>query len=458
MSYFLKQNTFLSLACVSLFMQTALAENSVSTDIQLPTKKQVSDSKLTGDFGFQSNALVQDVGEVVGNKHFGDLNLNYHSLVDGNVYKKFEVSARVNNEEELMYSFKEAMIEYRYSTSSLYLGRRVLPWSQVDEAWGLGRVNNRVNFDYFEPGQEGLIGIFYDKKFDSGFTMALYGSFIYVPELNPARQIEKDARKVTCKNPWCKPQPDSVEVEGKNVPIYYDVAYPEISDVVFRYSSGLKFGYEKNSFSTDIFYIRKPENSISVIAEITAEADLSQINVEATPQFYYHDVSGANANYNLNDKVSVYGSAISIIPSKFPDGDQPYIEYTGLKPRKIKEEYLSLGTKYTNDDLVTKISYIARVSEFDRKNEALAEYPRWNQAVQFSYGKRITRKVDLFLDYKYDMLTEDRLTMFKANYRFKPSIIGSLGINIIGTNPDEKSYWSDFENNDSVYSSLKYIF
>ena len=56
------------------------------------------------------------------------------------------------------------------------------------------------------------------------------------------------------------------------------------------------------------------------------------------------------------------------------------------------------------------------------------------------------------------MLTDDRLTMLKATYSYKPNIVGSLGMNMIGTDENQKSFWSDYKNNDSVYGSVKYKF
>ena len=154
----------------------------------------------------------------------------------------------------------------------------------------------------------------------------------------------------------------------------------------------------------------------------------------------------------------LYASAISIVPEKIPDSDIPYIEYTSIKPRKLQEDYLSGGAIYDNGSFKTHLGYIARVSEYDRENDVLAGYPRWNQAGHIALDFSLTRKIGVMLDYKYDILTEDRLTMFKTSYRFGPNVVAAMGVNIIGTNPDEESFWSQYENNDSVYSSFKYTF
>jgi hypothetical protein len=430
-----------------------------------------NESIFSGEFGFWSNQMVQDVGETVGNKSYGNLNIKYQSHInrrEESVYKGFELRSRVNNEESLMYSIKEAVIEWKKSNSRFALGRTNLAWSQLDKEWGLGKINNRENFDYFEPGEEGLIGAFYDYKFASGFKIGVFGSMIYVPELNPGLDVNKDAGTVECNNSWCSAPSASTEIEGTETPIYYNVNYPELSEVVFQYSVGANIGgeivfddtkNEKIALNLNLYALKKPENGTSISAEVKYETDNKRIFVDVTPQFYYHDIGGLEANLEFEEyNTRVFFSAISINPEASPEGGKLLYEYTGIKPRKLKEEYLSSGVEYNSGDFKVIGGYIARVSDFDKKNDILVEYPRWNQAVHFGIDKRITRKLSVSLDYKYDMLMEDRLTMFNTEYRFGPSVVANLGVNIIGTNPDEESFWSDYENNDSVYTSLKYTF
>ncbi len=432
--------------------------NFTSVNYQTPSNTKKNTSLLSGDFGFQTNGLVEDVGEVVGNEYFGHLNIKYQSVNSSNTYKGFEIKTKVNNEEVLQYSLKEAIIDYKYSNSRFAFGRTTLDWSHADRVWSLGKVNNRVNFDYFEPEEEGLVGLFYDKKYSNGVDISLFTSFVYIPEMSQGMIMDKEKGTITCKTAWCDAPSASAEIEGKDVPIYYEVNYPEVSDAVLRFSSGLKLGIEFGNIYINTFYLRKPENQFSVSAEVSTPPEVSQINVEVTPQFYYHDVKGGNAEIKLSETLKLYTSAISIVPEKFPDGDEPYIQYTGIKMKKKKEDYYSGGLAFDDGSFRSHLGYIARVSEFDTENDILVNYPRWNQAVHFSASKDFSRKIFVHLDYKYDMLTEDRLTMFRTSYSFGPSVVASFGVNVIGTNQSEESYWTKFENNDSVYSSLKYSF
>lgn len=449
------------------------------------------EQKLSGSLGFWANSLVDDVGETAGNQFYGDADVRYQNTYNNDheiemfkksnpgkktdnfqrrsYYSALDIAARINNEDQLMFSIREAVWEKRFLNSRLALGRTTLDWSAVDAEWGLGRINNRVNFDYFEPGQEGLVGLFYDYKFDNGFKAKVFASFIYVPELNPGQTIDEEEGTVECNNPWCTEPGSEAEVsEGNTVPIFYNVNMPSITETVLKYSAGLNLGQEFSIVKNDDFDVtldisayalKKPENSPSISAEVTYENDNERVFVDITPKFYYHDIVGGDVHLKFKKQgYAAYGSAIRITPNGTPEGGREFYKYTGIRQRKIREDYLSAGGKFVENDLKLQAGYIARVSEFDRKDDVLVQYPRWNQAIHLAAAKQLTRKFNVALDYKYDMLTEDRLTMLKTNYRFGKSVVAGLGVNVIGTNPDGESYWSDYENNDAVYTTLKYTF
>jgi hypothetical protein len=108
-------------------------------------------------------------------------------------------------------------------------GRKILPWSGVDSLWGLGKFNNRKNFDYFDPGQEGLVGIEYENRSSNGFFWKAFGSPVYVPEMNPSLDINKSKKTITSRNPWANPPAASTQISdgGPFVPVNYIVEYPE---------------------------------------------------------------------------------------------------------------------------------------------------------------------------------------------------------------------------------------
>ena len=443
---------------IMLLSITSVSASTISTSIKDQTFQKSQKSPLSGSVEIRSNQLVEDVGEVIGNQYYTDLELSYKSESSDGVEKVFDAAARFNDQDQLMFSIPEAKVSYTFGSNQLVFGRSIMDWSELDYNWGFGKINNRKNFDGFEPEHEGLTGFTYNRKTDAGFKFSLFASFVYVPEMNPGMKINKDDGTIGCQNPWCKaPSPEAPISDEVIVPIYYNVNYPEITDVVFRYSAGMRIGYEKDIFAIEAYGIRKPENSLSTAAEIKYEVDDNRVFADITPQVYYHDVLGGELKIKPTKNITLYGSVMGVYPSKYPDGDEPYIEYTGIKPEKRKEEYAGGGIAFGHEWFNTGINYVARISKYDRKNDLLAEYPRWNQAYHIFANTRIYSRFLVGLDYKYDMLTEDRLAMFNASYHAKNGVQIALGVNVIGSGTDE-SYWSDFVNNDSVYASLAYKF
>ena len=119
---------------------------------------------------------------------------------------------------------------------------------------------------------------------------------------------------------------------------------------------------------------------------------------------------------------------------------------------------IGFGTVLLLLAILVGINYVARLSPYDRSKESLSLDPRWNQAVNVFLMRNFGRKFSLSGDLKYDTLTTDRLAMFRATYKATKELHVSLGVNMIGTPADGKSYWSPYTNNDAIFGSLRYVF
>jgi len=422
----------------------------------------VNDS-IQGQIGALSNQVNSQVGDVPGNRFNGNLFFDYHkdmkSTYARDLERRFTFAAQVNDQSLATYSLQEAYVGGTLTSKDhIRFGRQILDWSQIDSTWGFGKLNNRRNFDYFEPGQEGLIGLLYERKSSNGMKYRAFASGIYVPELNPPLDINKQDKTITSRHPWADTPAQTAEVEpGNTKRIAYTVDYPEISDVIYRYSVGANLGFESKHWVVDNFIVRKPENQISSQVTVSLNPTADVINAKVVPQFYYHDVYGSSLKYR-NQDIEMYVSGIAVRPNSFPDGNKEATRTTAIKTEKRREDYMGGGISKTNDLYGVGFNYVARLSPFDRDKESLALDPRWNQAVNVFVLRNFGRHFSASTDIKYDMLTTDRLVMVKGSYKVSKELLLSLGVNMIGTPTDGKSYWAPYTNNDMVYGSLKYIF
>lgn len=450
-------------ALLSVWSISSFAVNDVLVGHLNPMSNDLSSKDtISGYIGGLSNQARTDVGDVPGNRYNGHFEFDYNKkpidpTVQG-IESRFHMAALYNDENLAMYSLQEAYVGGNFTSKDrVVIGRQILPWSDVDAIWGFGKLNNRRNFDYFQPGQEGLIGLQYERKSSNGMRYRIFGSGLYAPELNPSLDIDKNDKTITSRHPWADVPATSAEVEGNDRPIHYNVDYPSLSEVIYRYTIGANIGYQNDHWDFNNFIIRKPENQLSTQVEVSYDSIQSVVDARITPQFYYHDVYGSSLKYKNND-IEMYVSGIAVRPNTFPDGNEDVLKYTEIKTEKRREDYLGGGFSKTNDLYSLGMNYVARLSPFDRIKEEFVVDPRWNQALNVFATRNFGKSYTLVGDVKYDMLTTDRLAMVKAIYRATKQLQLSLGINMIGTPTSGKSYWSPYTNNDQVYGALRYFF
>lgn len=422
---------------------------------------------VEGFFSGTTNQLNRDIGDVPGNRYWADMRFKYQKDEPSSLVRKFDFSARLNDQQLVMFSLQEAylgrkgvLLSYDHLENTgdeIRFGRQILDWSQLDAHWGLGKLNNRRNFDFFEPGQEGLVGLSYKMQGTTGVFWELFGSTLYVPELNPSLDIDKKNNTIKSRNPWANPPARSTEIGGNPTPIAYIVGRPEISEVVNRSSVGASFGVNTKRWFNNLFFIRKPENQLSPKVRVNLDTNLGVVKANVKPQFYYHDVFGGMIKYR-NKGTELYVNGMASFPNTFPDGDERATSQTDLKTAKKREAYLGTGLLRNKATYGYGINYIARVSPFDRESDSLASDPRWNQAVNPYFYKDLFNNLRLSGDLKYDMLTTDRLVMLRSTYTASKWLHITLGVNMIGTPDSGKSFWSPYTNNDAAFGQLRFIY
>ncbi len=436
--------------------------------VTINTKEE--DRSFKGAVSFQHNQLAAGAGEDAGNQYAGDLDLNYISKEPGSTEKVLDFAARVNDASLVMFSVKELYIGSEHEgredlevnedvATNWKAGRVILNWSTLDEKWGFGKVNNRVNFDYFNPGQEGLVGLVNEFHAISGIFAKTFVSGFYVPELNPSMDIDVDNGTIKSRHPWVKAPAATTEQGGSTKELYYNVQYPDTADIVLNPSIGLSVGYEDKHVTLEAFYMRKPDNKIGVAASPKLTSEFDKVVVAIEPGVFYHDVAGGQLTYH-NSGFELYTSYLFSKPDAKFRGDVDFYNTTQYKHVKIKEEYGGVGmARDFSDNYRLELNYVARRSRFqDKDDNPLEEEPRWNEAVNIKFAGRWSKSFSSVVDLKYDVFTEDRLYSFSTKYKFNKDIDLLAGFDIIGSNDVEETYWSPFRNNDSVYGKMTYRF
>lgn len=413
-----------------------------------------------GDLSFRHNNVFGNLDSIKGNTHFFDANFKYDykkPFVD--MEGKFDISLRYNDADFLMFSIKEAQMTHLGENWEVSYGRLDLNWVEADKVWGLGKINNRVNFDSFNPGQEGLVGARAKLQISSILMLDVYGSFIHIPELNPPLNIDKDSGSITSKSPWAALPSTTFQNGSLSVNLKYNVEAPKVKDVVLNESYGLNLRLSPyKQLHITSFFLRKPENNLSNTASLTLIDSTSAV-VDVNPRIFYHTLYGGQITYAPSSFLDFYASYYVSIPGDKPLDDNDFITFDidkGLTLEKFEEEYVALGMRYKSSLMKLHLGFLNRTSDFDRGT--LTKVPRWSQAMNLSGTIRFSRSFFGNFDFKYDTLVYDRLYQASLTYQAANELDFKIGAQIIGSPDIGEGFWVTFRDNDSFFAEAKYKF
>lgn len=412
-----------------------------------------AESEVKGKVSHQNNMLGGSIGDRKGNRHFTQFDFSYLKNRPEGTSHRAVTAARYTDAGEFLFSFPEANITNVFKHIKLHVGRFILPWSPMDKVWGLGYLNNRQNFTFYEPGQEGLTGVGATFDHNSGFYASTFASAIYIPELNPSSTV-KDG-KITSKNIWTTPPPTSAIINGVNTPISYFLEKPDLSKILFRGSYGQQLGFQNDLFDWNAFYMFKPENNIRPAGDARLTPN-GQIIANIKAKLYYHELYGTTATLKYKGYKG-YLSVFRIDPQNSPVNDPLLVEYVKIETELERRDYGGFGVSKEGESYKAGGNWIALLSSPKASQDLLGNKSRFREALNFFLTINITEKLKNTFDVKLDFLKGDKIFMEDLSYDFGKGWMGSVGFNLIDA-PADNSFWAAFRNNDAVYGSASYNF
>lgn len=422
--------------------------------------------EYSGDLSFRYQDFSDSIGDVEGNRWWGEFNFNYDNKTPFvNSETHIDGIIHLNDADGLFWSVREAQYSSLGNHSQWSVGIVLINWSEIDRIWGLGKINNRVNIDFFNPGQSGLPGFKFGQRFAKSFEVELFGSFLYIPELNPGLDIDKEAGTITSRSPWSIAPANTYSPEtGITRNLLYRVDVPSTSEILFHYSFGLNLKYSLSERThLDLFYLRKPENSLSNTARLEVDPDLSfNANVFVDPKLYYHDVWGGQLAFETSTKaLKLYASYLTARPGSKPqnENDQEAVSAGGypLKLDVQQEDYLGWGGEYKFLNGIVHLGALHRLSSFNDEN-VLSKTPRWDQAVNFSLAYELYTGVNFFTELFYDYGSYDRLLSGSMAYQLSQSMALTLGFAVLTSPTGGAGFWEPFKKNDAAYAKMAFLF
>lgn len=338
--------------------------------------------------------------------------------------------------------------------TSWAVGRKIINWTPHEKFWGIGELNALKGFNLMDDEQEGLVGVHFDKRWNN-VDFSILASGMNIPQINPTFSIEDG--KISGANEWTNPPPSYVRLSGQKIPVYYNLDTPPISSLIFKETLGSRLRYRWNSGSIAAYGIWKPENLPRINATgYYDQSGAGQATVKAKPFMNHHLMYGLNASQNLGD-VTVKASWDTIDPVHGKD-DTFSFEAFKIEPVYTTDSYFTASATWDKNRYVGVSANFLELLRGDSNNtNVFAKKPKWVRAVGASFWWKATRNLSFNTNYRQDIELSDVLLRTEAKYKFTKHVAVGLGADFIRA-PKESSYWSPYRANDTVFSSLDYIF
>lgn len=359
----------------------------------------------------------------------------------------------------LMYSLPEAYISRHIGRSEFTLGRKIIDWQPNDRFWAMGEINSLKNFNLLETDREGSFGFHFERK-TKYFSFLIFASAINVPQVNPTFSSKNG--KIVGRNEWSNPPPQFARFRGSNVPVSYDVIYPEAQEIALQesYATRLAFHNENHEWRGYLGY--KPEPGIRLVATgYYEQSDVERAVVQAKPFVNSHTFWGSGYSYKFSGEkeegVSVHVNYDSIIPDRGTDTVFDQFESLKIQPVYERISYASASVKGKGTFVDWSLNGMQLVEGDVVDTNIFAKKPRWRQAVGFDLNWSLSDSFSVFMDYKYDLKTQDMGFLTRTNYQMSRHFLVGLDVQILNA-PSEYSFWTPFRSNDSFLGRMTYLF
>jgi hypothetical protein len=346
----------------------------------------------------------------------------------------------------------------------LYLGRKKMLWSELDNRWDLGLWEPLFRWNPLAPEHQGLVGLFWelDRPY---FTVTLYGSPFFIPDQGPSFEIQNGS--FVRGNPWFRRPPESIRIFSENTKIDYHFDQPDESKVVLHSSFGGKISFgDPKGLRFQASYVYKPANQLAIGYDGTLDIPSDRGDVELQPQVFYHSLVGADLTYKINQ----WRVGLSVIHDR-PNQDEIF-ESRWTHPTFQNATMFSPFIEWENPIMAFSLQRldvvdgkVTEVGEFANANRAplMNRYP-FRQATQvaglssFNFGQN--RR--LFLKGSYIQSDLNDFKILRLNSRLKLSTLWSCfaEAQLVEAGPlsaDNQNDISQFVNNDRVMLGVAYV-
>ncbi len=341
------------------------------------------------------------------------------------------------------------------------------PWSAMDELWNMGLWQGRINWDYFQPKQEGLTGMFFTLERPS-WLFSLFLSGLFFPEPGPLVDIKEG--EISSHSRWFLPPQSEFVAFNQRIEALYWLNMPYLKNIIMNESMAfrLRFGdREKHWFSMAYGY--KPINQVYFKIDSTFSIDKKAINNVIHYQPFRHSLVSMDFGMKKNIFHSILSITQEIIhrPPSPGEGLVPVLPnalffsaHTALNFKKYMwpVESLSLDFIYSHftpqkrDKSQQELDLDLNTNRFKMHHglafSAKSRPFQWNQ-----------QALSLDLSYWYSIPEQGGWLNTAIKWQMSSSLSFSASMDIVGVDkPKVKSFFNSYKQNDRFQAKVNYVF
>jgi hypothetical protein len=351
----------------------------------------------------------------------------------------------------------------------LTVGRQKRHWSLFDEEFGMGIWQPQLRWDYLNPVQQGLAGIFLDYPASHQVTVSFFASPLFLPDQGPQFKL-KDGEFESDNRWFWKPQ-TKIRIIRQRAPMSYELDKPSAEQVVFQSSMGGTLRWQRGPLWTQFSYAYKPMNQLHLGFECTACIGFAlDVHAIIHPSVLMHRV--ATLETGFEDEVQRgWLSITSDVPSA-PKGPTEWVQSSHNSVVFAGASYSHFLNVASRPSWV-KLSYLQAYSRKDaqpnslvdeRVESSLDRYPyqqiaaaEWNWLILQRSGRQLGWRS------RYNYSIPERGTWVASQLWLQQKEWSwNLGIDIIGadinpTSPDA-GLFSRYRANNRATAGVTYVF
>lgn len=354
----------------------------------------------------------------------------------------------------------------------VYLGRKKMDWSEVDNRWQLGLMQPRFALDTLRPEEVGLTGLFLNYK-KSNFELLGFVTPIYIPNMGP--EIREEGGGLVSDSRWYRAPSREFSLNNRSRQIDYSLDIPETMKLVNHGGGALmaRVGNKDKGFWVSGSGGYLPVNELILERRILMGASEVEADVTVVPGVTYHQIYSLDVGYSFGGSrltLSYLHDSPLETQSSSEDWAIQKLENLDVFSAAIDMHLSSIWYQPVFAQLQYMKALGGRIQDVrhNGQNDDITMFDRrlyYSDALAFLLEGQLAsiqkRPVMTKFKYIYDYDQQGSLLNFEFLYYPTPQWAWIVGGDILGVKDEERdpnSFLNQYRANDRVYGGLTYVF